>query len=129
MIKFISSVLDLNNDSNFLFNGKKMNKYDNRIILELGNSSLSIKISEPKGVIGGPSFGKWLKVTMFHLRKKQFIKQKVRKYYPIKSLYNSLSQDEFKNMHIFYNGKQLDKNDNNSIASLGVNDDFECIIE
>ena len=32
-------------------------------------------------------------------------------------------------MHIFFNGKKLDKNDNNSIASLGINDDFECIIE
>jgi len=31
-------------------------------------------------------------------------------------------------MNIFFNGKK-DRSDNNSIASLGINDDFECIIE
>ena len=66
---------------------------------------------------------------MFHLKKRIFIKQKVRKYLPIKSLFEFLNKAECKNVHIYFNGKELDKNDNNSIASLGINDDFECIIE
>ena len=55
---------------------------------------------------------------MFHLKKKVFIIGKVCKYWPIKDLYQSRSKDEFKNMHIFFNGKKLDKNDNNSIYSI-----------
>ena len=133
MIKFISSVLDLNNNFSFLFNGQIMNKYDNRMIFEIfqkvGNNNPMIKICESKGIIGGPSFGKWIQVTMFHLKKKMFLKHKVWKYSPIKNLYNYISGDEFKEMNIFFNGKKLDRNDNNSIASLGINDDFECIIE
>ena len=134
MIKFISLILDLNNDSSFLIIGNIINKYDNRRILELsqGGNEIVIKISETKALIGSPNFaafGKQLKVIMFYLKKKIFIKHKVFKYFPIKSLYAPINEDEFKNMHIIFNGKKLDRNDNNSIASLGINDDFECIIE
>ena len=100
MIKFISLVLDLNNNFSFLFNGQIMNKYDNRMILEIfqkvGNNNPMIKICESKGIIGGPSFGKWIQVTMFHLKKKMFLKHKVCKYSPIKYLYNSISEMNLK---------------------------------
>ena len=130
MIKFISLVLDLNSDFIFVFNGEKMNELDGRKIHELFDSeNLPITIIAPHNLRADTTFGKWIKVTMFHLKKKVFIKGKVCKYWPIKDLYQSLSKDEFKNMHIFFNGKKLDKNDNNSIASLGINEDFECIIE
>ena len=130
MIKFISLILDLNNDYIFVFHGQKMNKYDNRIILELSNNgNIYIDIYQTNCIISDNFLGKWIKVTMFHLKKLIFIKHKLLKYDPIKSLYDALNKDEIKNMSIFFNGKKLDKNDTNSIASLGINDDFECIIE
>ena len=53
MIKFISLVLDLDSDSDFLINGKKMNKYDNRKILELSQNGIMpvIKIVDYKHLV------------------------------------------------------------------------------
>ena len=74
--------------------------------------------------------GKIVKITMFDKNKEIFKSTKIPKYSPISQLYKIfLNDDNSKNRKIIYNGKVLNKNDNNSLASLGINDDFECIIK
>ena len=67
---------------------------------------------------------------MFYKKEDIFKSLTVYKYSPISALYNIfLEGDNLKNKKIIYNGKELNKNDNHSLASLGIKDDFECIIK
>ena len=91
----------------------------------------TIKIIHAKNVIGFSDFkGKEIKATMFYKNKEIFKSKLVSKYTPISSLFRIFLDDDcLKNNNIIYNGKILNKNDNHSLASLGINDDFECIIK
>jgi len=67
---------------------------------------------------------------MFYKNKDIFKSKLVSKYTPISSLFTIfLDDDSLKNNNIIYNGNILNKNDNHSLASLGIKDDFECIIK
>ena len=65
---------------------------------------------------------------MFYIKTNIFKSEKVYKYSPISELFDIFKDDNSKNIRIIYKGKELNKNDNHSLASLGINDDFECII-
>ena len=131
IVKFISIILNLDNNSYLLFGGKKWDFNDNTKIKDIFGAPNKIKIIHVKNLIGFSDFkGKEIKATMFYKNKDIFKSKLVSKYTPISSLFTIfLDDDSLKNNNIIYNGNILNKNDNHSLASLGIKDDFECIIK
>jgi len=131
IVKFISIILNLDNNSYLLLYSKKLDINDNTKIKDTFGASCKIEIIHTKNVIGFSDFkGKEIKATMFYKNKEIFKSELVSKYTPISSLFSIFLDDDcLKNNNIIYNGKILNKNDNHSLASLGIKDDFECIIK
>ena len=73
--------------------------------------------------------GKKIRVSMFYKNLGIFKFKDVFRYSPIGDLYYSDWEDKLKINKIYHNGKLLKEDDNNSLASLGINDDFGCIVE
>ena len=129
MIKLISYELQLDDSFHFLFNGDKIDIYNKTKIKNFIANNSKIIIYSPKNIFNrGYFFGKKTKVTMFYIKTNIFKSEKVYKYSPISELFDIFKDDNSKNIRIIYKGKELNKNDNHSLASLGINDDFECII-
>ena len=87
-----------------------------------------VDVCDTVNLISGDNFkGKKLRVSMFFKNLGIFKFKDVFRYSPIGSLYYSDWEDKINK--IYYNGKLLKKDDSNSLASLGINDDFGCIVE
>ena len=71
--------------------------------------------------------GKEIKVTMFLKKEETFKFITMHKYMPIYYLYDDLEKGEANK--IFINGLLVSKDDHRSLASLGINSDFGCVVE
>ena len=128
-LKFISNILELNNETYFLYNSKKIDINDSTKIknfFNYNNPVLTIvqfnylKTAEMFG-------GKEIKVTMFLKKEETFKFKTMHKYMPIYHLYDDFEKGEANK--IFINGLLISKDDHRSLASLGINSDFGCVVE
>jgi hypothetical protein len=128
MIKLFRILLDIKEDCTYLATGTQLDVNDNRKIgdISFGNN-INIMILQSKNATANYFMGKEIKVIMFFKNKNNFKIFNVTKYSPISQLFNL--DDDLHNKKILYNGNELNKNDNHSLASLGINDDFGCVVE
>ena len=133
MIKLIVIFFDLRVKNIFLvYNGMPLRlnlNGDKKIKNIFGiQDQAVVDVCDTVNLISGDNFkGKKLRVSMFFKNLGIFKFKDVFRYSPIGSLYYSDWEDKINK--IYYNGKLLKKDDSNSLASLGINDDFGCIVE
>ena len=135
MIKLFCILLHTDKNDGYLFNGNNLKINDNRKIGDLISNEMitmtimTITIISSRGVIANYYNGKIVKVTMFYKNSNIFKYYSIPKYSPISRLFNLEHDNDLNNKKIIYNGKELNKNDKHSLASLGINDVFGCIVE
>lgn len=132
MVKLIMVILDLDNTYYLTYNNKIINLDDKSKIMDFFSPNLlaNISINSLGDTKGTDTFiGKKIRVTMFFKNLGIFRFKDVNRYSSIGSLYNSYLKDYIKINKVYYNGKLLIKDDNHSLASLGIEDDFGCIVE
>ena len=128
MIKLFRILLDIKEDCTYLATGTQLDVNDNRKIRDISfGNNINIMILQSKNATAKYFMGKEIKVIMFFKNKNNFKIFNVTKYSPISQLFNL--DDDLHNKKILYNGNELNKNDNHSLASLGINDDFGCVVE
>ena len=126
-VKLIKIALNLEETNLLFWKQAKMDINDNIKIIDffLGNTNPIISIKDLE-----PFRGKKITATIFFKHKDMSVSFKVFKYDTISSFYDiCLKLDELKNTNIIFKGKVLKKDDKNSLASIGINSDFECSIE
>ena len=128
-IKFISMVLGLNDEYYFVYNNSKIDKNNNIKIIDFFkyNDNITLTIFCSNRVLELNQFFKEIKVAMFLKNKETFQFKKMHKYMPICDLYNDFEEGEV--TKIFINGLLISKDDHRSLASLGINSDFGCVVE
>ena len=129
MIQLFCVLLDTKKSDGYLFCGSILNINDNRKIGDLLNAGSMIIATQDKDVIANYFNGKEIKVTMFYKNRNIFKFYSISKYSPISELFKLDDDNNLNNKKIIYNGKELNKYDKHSLASLGINDDFGCIVE
>ena len=133
MFQLIMVILNLDKNAILLRNSIALNLNDNQEIINFFKFELNptIIIDKVLNIKGFHSFkGKKIRVTMFFKNLGIFKFKDTFRYLSIKKLYNLfLNEDNVKINKIYYNGKLLRKDDNHSLASLGINDDFGCVVE
>ena len=130
MIKLFRILLDIKEeDVVYLYCMNKLDANDDRKIGDLSSCEnfINITIIPTKNYVPEYFAGKEIKVVMFFKNNNIFKFYKVTKYSSISHLFSL--NDDLDKKKILYNGKELNKNDNHSLASLGINDDFACIVE
>ena len=132
MIKFFCVLFD-NKNYRCFFNDKFLEINDNRKIGDLISNTISrtIKITfiRNKDLQVNYFEGKIIKVAMFYKNRNIFKFYSIGKYSPISRLFYLENYNDLNNKKIIYNGEELNKNDERSLASLGINGDFGCIVE
>ena len=128
-LKFISNILELNNETYFLYNNKKIDINDSTKIKNFFNYNNPIlTIYQLNDLKNSEMFGgKEIKVTMFLKKEETFKFITMHKYMPIYHLYDDFEKGEANK--IFINGLLISKDDHRSLASLGINSDFGCVVE
>lgn len=130
MIKLFCVILDTKKNDGYLFCGNTLKISDNRKIGDLTSNEMRIMVIPSEDLKPNYFNGKIIKVAMFYKNRNIFKYYSIPKYSPISKLFNlELEDNDLNNKRIIYNGKELNKNDKHSLASLGINDDFGCIIE
>ena len=127
MIKLFYALFDTSN--RYLFNNKTLEINDNRKIGDLLKNGAMIIATQKRYVKANYFNGKEIKVTMFYKNRNIFKFYSISKYSPISELFKLDDDNNLNNKKIIYNGKELNKNDKHSLASLGINNDFGCIVE
>ena len=127
MIKLFYALFGTNN--RYLFNNKTLKINDNRKIGDLLKTGAMIIATQKRYVKANYFNGKQIKVTMFYKNRNIFKFYSISKYSPISELFKLDDDNNLNNKKIIYNGKELNKNDKHSLASLGINNDFGCIVE
>ena len=124
-IKLIRIALNLNKTDLLFWKSKEINIDDNTKIIDFfksQNPTITIEL-EPFG-------GKKITATVFFKQKDISISLKVFKYDSISKFYKiCLTWEKSEDMKILYQGKELQKDDGHSLASIGINSDFECVVE
>ena len=129
MVKLIMIILDISVNYFLIYDGIPLNLNDNKEIINFFKFSYAT-VYDSMGLLSSHIFeGKQLRVSMFFKNLGIFKFKYVFRYSPIRDLYYSDWEDKLKINKIYYNGKLLKEDDNNSLASLGINDDFGCIVE
>ena len=131
MIQLFCVLLDTKKSDGYLYCGSILNINDNRKIGDLTSISneMGILIVSSRGVIANYFNGKIITVAMLYKNRNIFKYYCISKYSPISRLFKLEHDNNLKNKKIIYNGKELNKNDKHSLASLGINDVFGCIVE
>ena len=131
MIKIFVFILGTDIKDSYLACGGILNVNDGRKIKKIYSSNQGIiTIISKKNISSSYFVGTKIKVAMFFKNQNVFKFYEVYKYSPISRLF-SLTDDDAKLRikKIIYNGKELNKDDTKSIASLGVKDVFGCFVE
>lgn len=134
LYKLILITLDLDIKENFLYcNGKNLKINDKTKIgdsLKILNCSTKILINNVDSAPILPFKGKLIKATIYFENKGIFQCKYFGKYNSTGSLYEVFLKDKQNdNLKIYYKRNELKRYDNHSLASIGINDDFECVIK
>ena len=128
IIKLFHILLDIKKDACYLYGESKLDINDNTKIGNLFSLGIvTLNIVEQTNLSAKYFEGKKIKVIMFYKNQNKFKFFDVTKYSCISHLFGL--SDDLNNKKILYNGNELNKNDKASLASLGINDDFGCIVE
>lgn len=130
IITKIDSIYNLNNYI-ILYNADKLDFNDNRQIKKLSSNLLLLTIFCFKEIIANSYYnGKEIKIIIFN-KKSNIIKSFTHlKYDPLNKMFLEIERlFKFTINKIYFGRKELNKNDEKTLASIGVKDELFCNIE